>query len=143
MGKYIRLTRQLVLAGGLLACGLAAAKDHVAIHFANHGSIRDWQPDDKNALFVQDNHKQWYRATFWTPCFDLPFAIGIGFVTGTMDELDEYSSVIVGGERCMFKTFEKSDPPPVPEKRKKAQSKDDKDQLENVPAADKDAKPQE
>jgi hypothetical protein len=146
MFRHLQLSLGMLLSGSfLLTSAFVAAADeheHVAIHFANlHGSIRDWRADDQNVLFVQDNHKQWYRATFWTPCFDLPFAVGIGFVTGSMDELDEWSSVVVRGERCMFRTFEKSDPPPPREKGKKAPAKPDKAPTADVPANADEVKP--
>ncbi|MEI7950033.1 MAG: DUF6491 family protein [Gammaproteobacteria bacterium] len=143
MVKFINSSRRLLMAAGLLLSTLAAAAEPATIHFANHGSIRDWQSEDKNELFVQDVHKQWYRATFWAPCFGLPFAIGIGFVTGTMDALDQFSSVIVDGERCMFRTFEKSDAPPPHEKRKKAkdaQNQSSKQPDNNAPATEQPAK---
>ena len=132
MPRHLQLALRILLSGGcllMLSGKVAAAEEqheHASIHFVNYHGIRDWQADGQNSLFVQDNRKQWYRATFWTPCFDLPFAVGIGFMPGSMDELDEWSSVVVRGERCMFKTFEKSGPPPPPEKRSKAPAKDDK-----------------
>ncbi|HEU4618698.1 MAG TPA: hypothetical protein VFV10_11680 [Gammaproteobacteria bacterium] len=43
---------------------------------------------------------------------ELPFAIGIAFVTEPAGHLDQYSSILVDGERCWFKTFERSGPPP-------------------------------
>lgn len=127
--------RFMLLVVGLLWSGLASAAEQATIYFANHaGSIRDWQSDSQNELFVQDIHRQWYRATFWAPCWGLPFAIAVGFRTGTMDRIDQYSSVIVEGERCTFRTFEKSDPPPPSEKHNKKQAKGDKEP-EKVPEA--------
>ena len=58
-------------------------------------------------------NKDWYRITLWAPCNELPFAIGIAFVTDSLGSLDKYSSILVGGERCYFRTFEKSGPPPA------------------------------
>jgi hypothetical protein len=127
MYKSIKLSRCAVLAAGLLLSGLAGAAENTSIPFASmSGSIRDWQADGNQALYVQGIHKEWYRATLWTPCFDLPFAIAIGFKSDAMNRIDQFSSVIVEHERCQFKTFEKSGPPPPREKPKKAGDKDEK-----------------
>lgn len=86
------------------------------IAFANQGGISDWQPDGSRGIFVQDVHRQWYRAGFLTPCTDLPFADAIGFVTRGPDDLDKFSSILVRGRQCRFDNFVTSEGPPRKDK---------------------------
>jgi len=111
MFKFIQTIRNLVAAAVLLMPGFAMAAEDASIPFMGFGSVRNWQADGDKAMFVQDTRKNWYRATFWSPCRELPFAIRIGFITDNFDRLDKYSSVRVDGERCWFKSFEKSEAP--------------------------------
>jgi hypothetical protein len=96
----------------LVGAGASAAKQRTKIPFADLGNIRNWESDSPNELYVQSMNRDWYRITFWAPCTSLPFAVQVGFVTDTLGQLDQYSSILVDGERCWFKTFERSEAPP-------------------------------
>lgn len=91
-----------------------------SIPFVNHDGIRDWHAADSRTLYVQDARRQWYRATLFTPCFDLPFAQTIGFETRGADTFDRFSAIRVRGERCSISSLEVSDPPPPKVKRKRS-----------------------
>jgi hypothetical protein len=106
-----KLIPGLVLATNLLAAGNALAADRVAIPFAELGNIKGWHAENSEELYVENLHGQWFRITFWSPCNQLPFAIGIAFVTDSIGSLDKYSSILVNGESCWFRTFEKSAEP--------------------------------
>ena len=82
------------------------------IPFANSGGIRDWRPDGSEALYVQDAHGRWYRATLFGPCFDLPYSERVAFLTHGTDALDKFSAVAVRGQRCQFRSLVPSAPPP-------------------------------
>lgn len=102
------------LAGLVAAFALAGTVDaarQISIPFASIGNIRDWHAPNDETLYVQAMDRDWYRATFFTPCRSLPFAVGIAFVTEPNGALDRFSSILVEGERCWFKTFERSEPP--------------------------------
>ena len=75
------------------------------IAFANHGGIWDLKADGHDAILVKSRSGQYYRATFISPCFSLPFAERVGFVTDARDVLDKFQSIEVGRERCQFQTF--------------------------------------
>ena len=77
-----------------------------SITFADMGGIRDWQSDSSDSLYVESLQGQWYKATFFGPCFELPFAERIAFVTEPDGSLDKFSSILVDGDRCHFRTFE-------------------------------------
>ncbi|HEX7082444.1 MAG TPA: DUF6491 family protein [Gammaproteobacteria bacterium] len=109
------MKRAISLAGGvtlaLAAGGLLAQEGRAVIHFADIGNIRDWQADGAEALYVQSANRDWYRATFWSPCPALRFATAIAFVTEPNGSLDRYGSILVDGEQCWFRTFERASPP--------------------------------
>ncbi len=90
----------------------ASAGPNPGIDFANmHGTIRDWKNDGNKALLIQGPGKQWYRAEFTNSCHALPFAEQIGFVTDGTNRIDRFSSIVVKGERCWFKSFAAVDAP--------------------------------
>lgn len=88
-----------------------------AIHFADLGNVWSWHASNANEMYIQSNDKKWYRVTFWSPCYELPYAISVAFVTEPNGDLSSYSSVLVRGERCWFKTFERSEGPPSKAKK--------------------------
>ncbi|HMA12060.1 MAG TPA: DUF6491 family protein [Steroidobacteraceae bacterium] len=91
-----------------------------SIPFVDHHSIRDWQADGKDGLWVQDVRRNWYYAKLLGPCIGLDFALSIGFDTGPSNQLDKFSSIIVPREgRCQITSFTRSDPPPPTVKKKK------------------------
>lgn len=111
-----------ILASAALApayAGEVAKPAEASIPFVNHGGIRDWRDDGREAIYVQDQHRQWYRATLMSPCIDLPFANTIGFETRGTDRLDQFSALIVKGQRCHLQSLVKSAPPPKLDKNKK------------------------
>jgi hypothetical protein len=88
-----------------------AQSDQNVLRFADLGGIRDWRADTDKALLVEGENRNWYRATFYTPCVGLRFAQAVAFVTEPSGSLDRFSSILVQGERCWFKTFARTDPP--------------------------------
>lgn len=102
----------------LSAGGVFAAEQPMSIPFADLGNIRDWTADSTMALYVQSQNRKWYKISFWSPCHELPFAVSIAFVTGPLGSLDKYSSILVDGERCWFRTFEPATPPASETKKK-------------------------
>ena len=107
----------LLTAGTAIAAPLPQPRE-ASIPFANHGGIYNWQTVDRDTLYVQDNHRRWYRAELMGNCFDLDFAQAIGFRTNPSGNFDRFSDVIVRGERCPLKSFVASDPPPKRAKKR-------------------------
>lgn len=123
-------------AGALAAEGEPAATPlpavQASIPFVDHHSIRDWQADGKDGLWVQDLRRNWYYAKLLGPCIGLDFALSIGFDTGPSNQFDKFSSILVPREgRCQVTSFTRSDPPPPSVKKKK----------KNKVIAEKDATP--
>jgi hypothetical protein len=88
-----------------------AAPAEASIPFVNHGSIRSWRADGRDAVFIQDVSGDWYRATLMGSCSDLPFAEAVGFDAGTVGRLDKFSAIVVRGQRCPFTSLVASAPP--------------------------------
>ena len=81
------------------------------LNFADLGAIRNWQPEGMDAILIENVHNDWFRATFWAPCYELPFAEAIAFITEPNGSLDRFSSIYVAGERCSFREFERTTEP--------------------------------
>jgi hypothetical protein len=112
----------------LLTAGAAIAQDapppggkETSISFINHGGINNYVPDSKSeGIYIQDNHRKWYYARFFTRCLDLPYGIQIGIKTfGGSDTLDRGSTILVGRERCQIQSLVESGPPPRKVKKPK------------------------
>jgi len=110
--KTFRILKSFAL-GTVIFCSVAAlAQQHrTTISFADIGNVRSWQADGNEAVFIESSHNQWYRASFWSPCVDLPFVETIAFVTEPNGDLGRYSSILVDGDRCWFKEFEQASAP--------------------------------
>ncbi len=79
---------------------------NASIPFLNHGGVEDWRAEGSTALLVKSRTGHYYRATFMSPCRNLPYAVGIGFKSDGTDTLDKFDSVEVRGERCVFVAFD-------------------------------------
>jgi len=101
-----------VLSGGAVALPPAPAPEEASIAFADHGSIQNWRADGDDAIYVQGNGRQWYRATLMSPCPELPFAEALGFETRGTGSFDRYATLIVRGQRCPLQSLVRSGPPP-------------------------------
>ena len=101
--------RDLLLLLGTIALSSAAigADDIIApahIRFAEIGNIRSWQAVGHDAILFQSGDGHWLRADFTAPCRDLPFAFSISFITEPNGRLDRFSSILVDGQRCWFRS---------------------------------------
>ncbi len=81
------------------------------IPFAAMGGIRSFRVLDDRTLLVEGTNRQWYRADLFGTCFGLRGSEAIGFVTGHDGHLDRFSSILVAGDRCYFRSFVEVDAP--------------------------------
>jgi hypothetical protein len=119
---------QFAAAGFVAAAAPAApvpAQEHyttlgereVSIPFVSFRNVRDFQAVSRDVVYLQDRSRNWYRATLAFPCLDLPWAHRIGIDTRGSNSVDQFSSLIVGGERCRIASLVRSGPPPKRAKR--------------------------
>lgn len=94
--------------------------ERAEIPFATHNGIRTFTPERQGyGVYLQDNSKNWYYASFFTRCTDLPFAFSFGFKTfGGSSTLSRGDTVVTGRETCRIADIVRSGPPP--EKPRKA-----------------------
>lgn len=90
------------------------------IPFATQNGIRTFTPEQSGeGVYLQDNRKDWYYASFYSRCGELPYAFQFGFKTfGSSSTLSRGDTVIAGRETCKIADIVRSGPPP--EKAKKA-----------------------
>jgi hypothetical protein len=89
----------------------AESPPRAEIHFADLGGIRDFRPQGDGALLIQGTNGKWFRATFFGPCIGLRQRETLAFVTSPGGTLDRFSAILVGRQRCDFRTFEPTEPP--------------------------------
>lgn len=90
----------------------ADTRQEARIPFVDHGGIRDWRVGDRDTIYIQDRHRDWYEATLMAPATGLPFVWAIGFDTGALGTFDRFSSVVIDGQRYALASLVKIDEPP-------------------------------
>ncbi|MBV8685327.1 MAG: hypothetical protein JOZ90_14635 [Alphaproteobacteria bacterium] len=90
----------------------APAGEEVSIPFARLGGIRSFEAREDDVVYLQDRHRNWYRAELYGPCFGLRWAFGIGIDTRGSSSFDRFSALIVGKERCQIGSLTRSEGPP-------------------------------
>lgn len=91
-----------------------------SITFPSDMTIKTWQADGEDGIWVQDQQRNWYYGTFFGPCRNLDFALGIGIDNRGTSQLDKYAAIRVGRERCQLMSFVTSAPPPTKAEKKAA-----------------------
>ncbi len=94
------------------AAASTAPPKEASIPFANRGGIYNWGVVDNRTLLIQGRNRQWYKATLFAPCIDLPFAQSIAFKTSPSGSFDKFSSIVVRRQRCSLTSLVEI-PPPV------------------------------
>jgi hypothetical protein len=120
------MMRSLVLALALAACATAQQQPatdaapqppEATIPFADFGGIRSFRTGPDNTLLLEGLSGRWYKATFFAPCHDAPYADTIGVISNSTGTVDRFSGIIVRGRTCRFRSLvEIPDPdaPPAP-----------------------------
>jgi len=118
----------LIMAAVILgwACGTTMAADKMMqkpvagkdlatkpaeIHFVDITGVKNWRAEGVNSMLIEGVNGQWYRVTFFSECFPLPWTERVAFVTNPDGKLDRFSSILVGGQQCYFKDVTKIAPP--------------------------------
>lgn len=117
--KILALPLIAALAVSAPASALAGAPSHPSaqgeeahIPFINFRSIRSYEPVGDDVVYIQDQRRNWYRATLAAPCFNLQSSTGLRVDTRFGTALDHTSSFIVGRERCRIQSLVHSEAPP-------------------------------
>jgi hypothetical protein len=104
-----------VASAAVAQTALSPTAKEVEIPFATTVGIRTFTADDNGrGIYLQDQRRTWYHADLAGPCFDLPFAIRVGFQTfGGSSSLSRGDTIVVGHDRCMITSLVRSDAPPA------------------------------
>lgn len=110
--------RKILISAALVAGAFTAsqsfagtAKDwseygiEASIPFANHGGIRNFEPNGERGLWIEDRQRRWYYARIIGPCRSLDHATGIGFDTRGASSLDKFGGIYVSGDYCQFESL--------------------------------------
>jgi len=94
--------------------------ERASIPFTRFGNLYDFEAArDGQGIYLQDARRNWYYASMFGPCVDLPFATRIGVVNWGFDTVDDSSTILVGRDRCRIDRLVRSGPPPKREKKRK------------------------
>jgi len=93
------------------------------IPFATHNGIRTFTPDrDGSGVYLQDNRRNWYYASFFSRCTELPYAFSFGFRTfGGSSTLSRGDTILAGRDSCRIADIVRSGPPPEKPRRQRRQ----------------------
>jgi Family of unknown function (DUF6491) len=89
-----------------------ATTSEARIPFANQGGIYNWRAVNDRTLLIQAQNRQWFKATLFAPCIDLPFAERVGFESNADGSFDKFSSVQVRKQKCPLLSLVPTDAPP-------------------------------
>lgn len=82
------------------------------IPFVGFNAIRTFRPVSDEIVYLQDQRRNWYRATLAVPCLNIQSALRLGVDTRYGSTLDNTSSFIVDGESCRIHSLVRSEAPP-------------------------------
>jgi hypothetical protein len=111
--KTLKSLLLILVATIAASAALAAdAERPVSIPFVSWGGIKDWRSEGTDALLIEGRNNKWYEATFFSPCIGMTFSpLAVGFVTEPGGSIDKFSSILVEGQRCWFRTLQEVPPP--------------------------------
>lgn len=110
----------LSLAAFLLPLSAAAADEpseprrigvEASIAFPAYGTVRNFEADGDDGIWIEDQRRDWYYATLTGYCPDLDFVEAIGIDTRGTSRLDKFGAIIVNGQRCSFTSFVTAEKP--------------------------------
>lgn len=90
----------------------AARPEEARIPFIGFNAIRTFHPVSDEIVYLQDQRRNWYRATLFGPCYNIQSALRLGVDTRFGSTLDNTSSFLVEGRSCRIQSLVRSDPPP-------------------------------
>ena len=110
-----------------LTAGTASAQQapvrpakQVTIPLVGGSSVRTFQPTrNGDGVYIQSFRGDWYLASFYGLCFDLPYASAIGFKSFSSMSLDRGDTILVRHQQCKIASIVRSGPPPKKVKKQR------------------------
>lgn len=114
----------------VLPLGAAAAEPasrevgvEASIAFPSFGTVRNFRADDDRGVWIEDQRRNWYYASFMGHCRDIRWANAIGIDTRGSARLDKHSRILVGNDVCTIATLVTADKP-LPEREQRRHAKE-------------------
>jgi hypothetical protein len=82
-------------------------------------SIRNFEPDGNDGIWIEAQNRRWYYGTFIGQCHDLNFSQAIGFDTGGAAHFDRFSKIITRDDVCQLNSLVTSEKPLSRKERKR------------------------
>lgn len=92
-----------------------AAAPEASVPLFGRRPLRDFVPDAArdDAVYIQDERKNWYYATLTGQCPELRWARSVGIKNLGGKRLDRYAELVVGGSYCAIDSLKRSVAPTV------------------------------
>lgn len=82
-----------------------------SIAFPAHGTIRNFEADGDDGVWIEGPRGDWYYAKLIGTCPDLGFVQAIGIDTRGSARLDKFGTILVRGQRCAITSFVTAEKP--------------------------------
>lgn len=112
MRTILSLTFLGLAAAAATAAGAETAPGETAIPFINSMSNVEWKAASDDSLYLRGGKGEWYFVRTTNRCSRLRQALGIGFQTSALGQLDRHGAIMVQGVRCPVASIVPSDGPP-------------------------------
>jgi hypothetical protein len=90
-----------------------------SIAFPSHGGVRNFRADDDRGVWIEDQRRNWYYASFLGHCRDIRWANAIGIDTRGSSRFDRHARILVGNDSCAIATLLTADKPlPLKDQRR-------------------------
>jgi hypothetical protein len=129
-GCWIAITAVILMITGCSGTSTESAdaidsSKQVSIAFVDRGAIRSWRALDSDSLYLEDSHRQWYKATFWSRCAPLRYTSFLRLNPDDFGRLDRFGSITVNGETCNFRSLELSEDPALIKEQMESEQEND------------------
>ena len=82
-----------------------------SIAFPAQGGVRNFRADNDRGVWIEDQRRNWYYASFFGACSGIGNADAIGFDTRGSERFDRHGRIIVGDDVCALQTLVSADKP--------------------------------
>jgi hypothetical protein len=74
-------------------------------------TIRNFEADGNNGIWIEDHRRRWYYGSFLGPCQGLNFSQAIGFDTGGLSRFDKFGKIVTHDDICQLNSLVTSEKP--------------------------------
>lgn len=97
--------------------------EEATIAFPAHGGVRNFRADTDRGVWIEDQRRNWYYASFIGTCRDIRWVDAIAIDTYGSSRLDKHSRIIAGNDVCQISRLLTADKP-LPEREQRRHAKE-------------------